>query len=150
MYNWDTLNEGLMRCPAVQIPALMRRFIIVNLSIQEEGTAFSKEVLDEILKDYHRPDDFYGPDGIMKQLSKAPIERMMQAELTEQIGYEKNESGEKEPDNRRTRKSSKNLRTNQGPMQIEVQRDRNGEFEPKIMSLKTVVFRIFSLALLTA
>jgi hypothetical protein len=28
-----------------------------------------KEVLDEILKDYHGPDDFYGPEGIMKQLT---------------------------------------------------------------------------------
>ena len=37
--------------------------------------AFSKEVLDEILKDYHGPDDFYDPDGIMKQLSKALVER---------------------------------------------------------------------------
>ena len=95
--------------------------------------AFSKEVLDEILKDYRGPDDFYGPDGIMKQLSKALIERMMQAELTEQIGYGKNESGEKETDNRRNGKSSKTLRTDQGPMQIEVPRDRHGEFEPKII-----------------
>jgi hypothetical protein len=32
--------------------------------------AFTKELLDEILKDYnyHGPDDFYGPQGIMKQL----------------------------------------------------------------------------------
>jgi len=95
--------------------------------------AFSKEVLDEILKDYRGPDDFYGPDGIMKQLSKALIERMMQAELTEQIGYEKNESGEKETDNRRNGKSTKTLRTDQGPMEIEVPRDRDGEFEPKVI-----------------
>jgi transposase-like protein len=94
---------------------------------------FSKELLDEILKDYHGPDDFYGQDGIMKQLSKALIERMMQAELTEQIGYEKNESGEKETENRRNGSSYKTLRTDQGPMQIEVPRDRNGEFDPKII-----------------
>ncbi|MCL2380424.1 MAG: hypothetical protein FWC64_02385 [Treponema sp.] len=55
--------------------------------------AFSKEVLDEILKDYHGPDDFYGPDGIMKQLTKALVERAMQAELTEHLGYKKNDSG---------------------------------------------------------
>jgi hypothetical protein len=36
--------------------------------------AFSKEVPDEILKDYHRPDDFYGREGIMKQLTKALVE----------------------------------------------------------------------------
>jgi hypothetical protein len=38
--------------------------------------------LDELLKDCHGADDFYGPDGLVKQLSKALIERMMQAELT--------------------------------------------------------------------
>ena len=44
--------------------------------------AITKEVLDELLKGYKGPDDFYGPDGIIKQLSKALIERAMQAELT--------------------------------------------------------------------
>ena len=95
--------------------------------------AITKEVLDELLKEYKGPDDFYGPDGIMKQLSKALIERMMEAELTEQIGYEKSETGEKETTNRRNGKSSKTLRTDQGPMEIAVPRDRDGEFEPKII-----------------
>ena len=31
--------------------------------------AITKEVLDELLRDYHGPDDFYGPDGLVKQLS---------------------------------------------------------------------------------
>ena len=71
--------------------------------------AITKEVLDELLKEYKGPDDFYGPDGLIKQLSKALIERMMQAELTEQLGYEKNESGEKETPNRRNGKTSKRV-----------------------------------------
>jgi transposase-like protein len=95
--------------------------------------AIRKEILDELLKDYRGPDDFYGPDGIIKQLSKALIERVMQAELTEQIGYEKNEGGEKETSNRRNGKSRKTLRTDQGPMEIEVPRDRDGEFGPQII-----------------
>ena len=95
--------------------------------------AIKKEILDELLKDYKGPDDFYGPEGIMKQLSKALIERMMEAELTEQIGYEKSDSGEKQTDNRRNGKTSKTLRTDQGPMEIEVPRDRNSEFEPQII-----------------
>ena len=57
----------------------------------------------------------------------------MQAELTGQIGYEKSESGEKQTDNRRNGKSSKTLRTDQGPMEIEVPRDRDGEYEPQII-----------------
>jgi transposase-like protein len=95
--------------------------------------AITKEVLDELLKDCHGPDDFYGPDGLDKQLSKALIERMMQAELTEQLGYEKSESGEKQTDNRRNGKTTKTLRTDQGPMDIAIPRDRAGEFEPKVI-----------------
>ena len=95
--------------------------------------AITKEVLDELLKDCNSPDEFYGPNGLVKQLSKALIERMMQAELTEQLGYEKSEPGEKETENRRNGKTTKTLRTDQGPMEIEVPRDRNGEFEPKVI-----------------
>jgi len=82
--------------------------------------AITKEVLDELLKEYKGPDDFFGPDGLVKQLSKALIERAMQAELTGQIGYEKSEPGEKQTNNRRNGKSAKTLRTDQGPMEIEV------------------------------
>ena len=53
--------------------------------------------------------------------------------LTEQIGYEKSEAGEKGTENRRNGKSTKTLRTDQGPMEIEVPRDREGEFEPAII-----------------
>nr|WP_010252956.1 transposase [Treponema primitia] len=60
--------------------------------------AFSKEVLDAILKDYHGPGDFYGPEGIMKQLTKALVERTMEAELTEHLGYEKNGHSSKKKD----------------------------------------------------
>ena len=49
----------------------------------------TKEVLDELLREYKGPEDFHGLDGLIKQLSKALIERAMQAELTEQIGCEK-------------------------------------------------------------
>jgi len=95
--------------------------------------AITKEILDELLKDCKNPDEFYGPDGLIKQLSKALIERMMEAELTEQLGYEKSESGEKQTENRRNGKTAKTLRTDQGPMEIEVPRDRDGEFEPKVI-----------------
>ena len=95
--------------------------------------AITKEILDELLKDCKSPDEFYGPDGLVKQLSKALIERMMQAELTDQLGYEKSKSGEKQTENRSNGKTSKTLRTDQGLMEIEVPRDRDGEFEPKVI-----------------
>ena len=95
--------------------------------------AITKEILDELLKDYKGPDDITGPDGLLKQLTKAVIERAMQAEMTEQLGYEKNDQEAKPSGNRRNGKSKKTLRSDQGPLDIEVPRDRAGEFEPAIV-----------------
>jgi transposase-like protein len=95
--------------------------------------AFSKEVLDEILKDCHGPDGFYGQEGIMKQLTRALAERTMEAELTGHLGYEKHGQGEKPLTNRRNGKSVKVLRSDHGPMTIEVPRDREGTFEPQMV-----------------
>jgi transposase-like protein len=70
--------------------------------------AFSKPVLDEILKDYHGPDDFYGPEGIMKQLTTALVERTMEAELTGHFGYEKHDQGESRLQTGGTEKARRN------------------------------------------
>jgi transposase-like protein len=95
--------------------------------------AITKEVLDELMKNYRGPDDITGTDGLLKQLSKALIERAMQVELTEQLGYEKGDQSKKTTENRRNGSSKKQLRSDQGPMDIDVPRDRNGEFEPMIV-----------------
>jgi putative transposase len=63
--------------------------------------AITKEILDELPRDCKSPEQFYGTEVLVKQLSKALIERMMQAEPAEQPGYEKSEPGEKETENRR-------------------------------------------------
>jgi transposase-like protein len=105
--------------------------------------AFSQTVLDEILKDYHGPDDFYGPEGIMKQLTKALVERTMEAELTEQLGYAKHDQAAKPTTNRRNGTTTKTLRTDHGPMAIEVPRDREGAFEPQIVPKHQKEFRGF-------
>jgi transposase-like protein len=49
-----------------------------------------KELLDELLKDYQKPEDVIGENGLLKQLTKALLERAMSAELTNHLGYEKN------------------------------------------------------------
>ncbi len=95
--------------------------------------AISKEVLDELLKGYQGPDDITGPDGLLKQLTKALIERAMDAEMTTHLGYEKHDQAEKDTTNRRNGTTKKTLRSDQGPLEIEVPRDREGEFEPEIV-----------------
>ena len=95
--------------------------------------AISKEILDELLKGHKGPDEITGPDGLLKQLTKALIERAMQAELTDHLGYEKHDQDKKPTSNRRNGSTKKTLRSDQGPLDIEVPRDRDSEFEPKIV-----------------
>lgn len=52
--------------------------------------AIPKEVLDVLMEDYKGPEDITGPNGLLKELSKALIERAMQAEMIEQLVYKKN------------------------------------------------------------
>lgn len=59
--------------------------------------AITKEVLNELLKAYKGPEDITGPNGLLKQLSKAVIERAMQAEMTNSLGMKKAISQRKGP-----------------------------------------------------
>lgn len=49
------------------------------------------ELLDELLKDYQKPDDLLGQDGLLQQLTKALVERALDGELTHHLGYERHD-----------------------------------------------------------
>ena len=57
----------------------------------------------------------------------------MEAELDASLGYEKNHKGDLRTDNKRNGHSPKKLKSQYGEFQIDVPRDRNGEFEPKLI-----------------
>jgi putative transposase len=95
--------------------------------------AITNEILDELLKDYHGPEDLSGQHGILKQLTKALIERAMQAELTHHLGYEKHEPNDEPSGNARNGTSDKTLIGDFGALPITVPRDRNSTFDPQIV-----------------
>lgn len=94
---------------------------------------FPREVLDQLLKGYSKPEDLTGPDGLLKQLTAALVERAMNAELTHHLGYEAGEKPPEEQGNRRNGATNKTLRSEQGALTVEVPRDRDGTFEPQIV-----------------
>ena len=51
--------------------------------------ATPKELLDDLLKDVKHPEDLLGKNGLFKQLTKDLVERVLEEELTDHIGYEK-------------------------------------------------------------
>ncbi len=91
------------------------------------------ELLDELLKDYHSPDDMFGNDGLLQQLTKAVLERALQGEMTHHLGYEKHDVAGKNSGNSRNGKSSKTIKGKRGQVQIDVPRDRESSFEPQLI-----------------
>jgi putative transposase len=91
------------------------------------------KLIDELLKDYKKPEDIVGESGLLKQLTKALLERAMQAEMTDHLGYEKHDPSGHNSGNSRNGNSPKTIKGDFGHMPIEVPRDRNATFEPKIV-----------------
>src|SRR5215210_34825 len=95
--------------------------------------AIDLKLIDKLLADYKKPEDIVGENGLLKQLTKALLERAMQAELTNHLGYEKHDPVGYKSGNSRNGKTRKKLKGDFGELEIETPRDRNGTFEPKIV-----------------
>lgn len=93
----------------------------------------TRQVLDEIMKDYAEPADLLGDKGLLQQLTKALIEKALGAELTDHLGYEKYDAKGRNSGNSRNGSKRKTLIGKQGTIEIEVPQDRNAEFQPQII-----------------
>lgn len=92
------------------------------------------KLIDQLLADYgKRPEDIVGENGLLKKLTKALLERALEGELTEHLGYGKHEPAGHNSGNSRNGKSKKKLKGDFGELSLETPRDRNGTFEPKII-----------------
>lgn len=93
-----------------------------------------RELMDKLLADYKGPEDLIGEQGLLKQLTKALVERAMNAELTHHLGYEKHDPSGRGSGNSRNGTSRKKLKGDFGEAEIEVPRDREGTFTPQIVA----------------
>jgi putative transposase len=91
------------------------------------------KLIDNLLKDYKTPEEILGDNGLLKQLTRAVLERAMQAELTEHLGYERHDASGDNSGNSRNGKSRKTLKGDFGNLPIDVPRDRDSSFDPKIV-----------------
>ena len=95
--------------------------------------SIDNELIDNLLKNYKKPEDLIGENGLLKQLTKQLLERAMAAELTEHVGYDKHEAIGNNSGNSRNGKSAKTIKGTFGELALETPRDRNGTFEPQII-----------------
>ena len=71
--------------------------------------------------------------ALLKESFKDILQELLEAEMDASLGYEKNQKGDIANDNKRNGHSAKTLKSQYGEFQIDVPRDRNGEFEPKLI-----------------
>ena len=91
------------------------------------------ELPDELLEGVKTQEDLAGPSGLLKQITKALVERMLAGELTHHLGYEKHDVAGPGNGNTRNGKSRKTLKGESGEMEIAVPRDRHGTFDPQVV-----------------
>jgi putative transposase len=81
-------------------------------------------LIDELLKDYQKPEDIMGENGLLKRFVKAVLERALNAELTHHLGYEKHDPAGNNSGNSRNGTSGKTVKGEFGQLELEVPRDR--------------------------
>lgn len=87
---------------------------------------------DELLKD-HRPEEVLGEGGLAQEMMKRLVERMLEGEMTDHLGYEKDAVEGRDGGNSRNGKTHKKVKTDKGEFEIQVPRDRDASFEPQIV-----------------
>ena len=90
-------------------------------------------LIDELLEDCQDPKDILGKNGLLKQLTKRLVERTLEAELSDHLGYEPHHIKGRGSGNNRNGKGRKTVQGDTGALEIEVPRDRNGSFEPQLV-----------------
>lgn len=95
--------------------------------------ATTDELLDDLMKNYKKPEDLIGENGLLKQLTKKLLERAMQAEITDHLGYDKHCPSGDNSGNSRNGNYKKRVKGDFGNLDVTVPRDRNGTFDPIIV-----------------
>ena len=108
-----------------------RRRVRQTLGVASER--ISDEVIDELLAGASTEEEIAGPGGLLADLTKRLLERAMEVELTDHLGYEPHREPPGGAENQRNGSTGKTLMTEHGPVALDTPRDRNGSFEPKIV-----------------
>jgi len=91
------------------------------------------EVVDELLAGAKTEEEIVGPGGLLSQLTRRLVERALEVELTDHLGYEPHREPPGGTGNTRNGSTAKTLQTEQGPVEIKSPRDRESSFEPRLV-----------------
>ena len=96
------------------------------------GRAIAKAILDQ-----YQPSNAEEMQDALRDVFGPMFEAMLQGEMDSHLGYESNDHGPKDTDNRRNGYTSKTVKTTMGDVEIQSPRDRDGSFDPQIIPKRT-------------
>jgi transposase-like protein len=101
--------------------------------VEGAGAELPKDLIDQLLAVGGGGAGLTGPDGLLKKLTAALVNRALDGEMTSHLGYDSGQRPLPGQDNRRNGRRTKQVRTARGEIAVEVPRDRDGTFEPKLV-----------------
>ena len=108
-----------------------RRRVRQTLGVPSER--ISDELIDELLAGASTEEEIAGPGGLLADLTKRLVERAMEVELTDHLGYEPHREPPGGAENQRNGTTRKTFICEHGTVQLDAPRDRDGSFQPKIV-----------------
>ena len=97
-----------------------------------KGAAIAQAILEQ-----YRPQTKEDMQEAIKDIFGPMFEAMLQGEMDSHLGYEANDHGYKDTDNRRNGYISKNVKTAYGEIPVDVPRDRQATFDPQVIPKRT-------------
>nr|WP_149473592.1 IS256 family transposase [Oceanobacillus polygoni] len=92
----------------------------------------SEELANKIIEKY-QPESVEDMQNALKDIFGPMFESMLKGEMNHHLGYEANDKGEKETENRRNGYGKKTIKTSTGEVDIKVPRDRDGSYNPELI-----------------
>jgi putative transposase len=109
----------------------------------KQGKQFDTKLIDELLKGFNSPEEILGQSGLVKQLTKAILERALEGELTTHLGYDKHDVTGNNSGNSRNGHTNKTVKSEHGELPLNVPRDRNSTFLHQIIPKNQTRFEGF-------
>jgi len=103
-----------------------------------------QKLIDELLRDYDGPESFWGKSGLFAQLKKRIIERVLDAEMDNHLGYTRHDPKGNNSGNSRNGRGKKAVVVDSEEIELTPPRDRNGDFEPQLIPKRQKYFEGFN------
>jgi len=103
-----------------------------------------QKLIDELLADYDGPESFWGESGLFAQLKKQIIDRALDAEMDEHLGYSKHAPQGNNTGNSRNGRGRKKVVIDSEEVELAPPRDRNSSFEPQLIPKRQKYFEGFN------